>query len=247
MFENIPPEELSADDENKNSDSSTEEEQSASQDENIDSEETKQEPTDEEQPVANISVEVDYDFIEKLYNTAGIAVPDNPLQEDMNSVLDKINEKLNLNSSLEKSNDKSGDIIDDSAAADDSSRPRSVLVVDDLGIVTMQLASLLKKIDFEVTTSRELFDAIKKYKTKDFGYAVVDLFIPTEREGFILIDEIKKLSLLCRLDTKIIVMSASNKKEHKDKCKNKGANIFIEKNSGWQNKIVDYLTGKITS
>lgn len=197
----------------------------------------------EEMDAVNFPIEVDPVFIEKLFNIAGEEVPEQVALDDMKDALQKIEKKLKSQQTGAANTDSS----EESTGLDnieDSSRPKTVLVVDDLGIVTMQLASLLGKIGFEVTTSRELFDAIKKYKSQDFGYAVVDLFIPTEREGFILIDEIKKLSLLCRLDTKIIVMSASNKKEHKDKCKSKGAHIFIEKNQGWQNKIQDFLTGK---
>ncbi len=218
------------------------------------SEETPSETTEQKQPdesqAGRNSIEVDYEFITNLYNIADVQVPENIEPGSLQSVLEKIKSKINVANSLQKAGSISAnpaEMTAESQEADDSSRPKTVLVVDDLGIVTMQLAALFKKLGFEVTTSRELFDAIKKYKTEDFGYAVVDLFIPTEREGFILIDEIKKLSLLCRLDTKIVVMSASNKKEHKDKCKSKGAHIFIEKTSGWQNKIVDYVTGKTSS
>ena len=131
-----------------------------------------------------------------------------------------------------------------SKVENNSTRPKSVLIVDDLGIITVQLEMLFKKIGFEVTVSKELFDALEKYKTRDFGYAVVDFFIPTEREGIILIDEIKKLSLLCKINTKIIVMSASDKKEHKDKCINRGADHFIEKAQGWQKEIIEICLEK---
>jgi len=187
-------------------------------------------------------IQVNSKFIEKLFSLAGEQVPENVELKDLEAVLGKIRDKLNTPAPVAAASPETAE-----EAGVDTSRLKTVLVVDDLGIVTMQLAALLKKFNFEVTTSRELYDAIKKYKTQDFGYAVVDLFIPTEREGFILIDEIKKLSLLCRLDTKIIVMSASNKKEHKDKCKSKGAHIFIEKTQGWQEKIIDFVTGKSKS
>ena len=118
-------------------------------------------------------------------------------------------------------------------------RPKSVLIVDDLGIITYQLETLFKKIGFDTTVSRELYDAIDKYKKKDFGYVILDLFIPTEREGFMLVDEIKKLALFCKLNTKIIMMSASAKPEYKDKCLSRGADCYVEKTTGWQKTIVE--------
>ncbi len=181
-------------------------------------------------------VEVDPDFIKAFYGLIGEKVPANAGLEELKTLLEAIKSKLPAPEiSFASGTD----------ALLDSSRPKTVLVVDDLGIVTMQLSALLRKIGYEVVTSREIFDAIKKYKKMDFGYAILDLFIPTEREGFILIDEIKKLSLLCRLDTKIIVMSASNKKEHIEKCKSKGAQIFIEKTQGWQAKIINFIEGNL--
>ena len=118
-------------------------------------------------------------------------------------------------------------------------RPRSVLVVDDLGIIIFQLNLLFKRLNFDVVTSQDTSDAIEKFKAKDFGYAILDLYIPTEREGFYLLDEIKKISLLAKLNTKIIVMSATSRESYKVKAVQHGADVFIEKTQGWQKNIID--------
>lgn len=118
-------------------------------------------------------------------------------------------------------------------------RPRSVLIVDDLGIIVYQLNLLFKRLQFDVVVSQDAKDAINKYKAKDFGYTILDLYIPTEREGFYLLDQIKKLSLLCKLDTKILVMSATSKEAYKQKSILHGADDFIEKAQGWQKKIIE--------
>lgn len=120
-----------------------------------------------------------------------------------------------------------------------ANRPKSVLVVDDLGIVIHQLSLILRKASFEVVTSQEVSDAIEKYKSKDFGYAVLDLYLPTDREGIYLLERIKKLSLLCKLNTKIIVMSAVTRQSYKDLAKAHGADLFIEKAQGWQKKLIE--------
>ena len=119
------------------------------------------------------------------------------------------------------------------------SRPRSVLIVDDLGIIIYQLNLLFKRLKFDVVVSQDINDAIDKIKAKDFGYAILDLYIPTDREGFYLLDEIKKISLLCKLNTKIIVMSATSREAFKVKAVQHGADRFIEKAQGWQKQIVE--------
>ncbi len=119
-----------------------------------------------------------------------------------------------------------------------------ILVVDDLGVITYQLDRLLSQQGFNVTISKEIYDSIDKYKKQDYKLVVMDLFIPTEREGFILLDEIKKLSLLCKLNTKIVVMTAFSKNEYKARCLNRGADYYIEKAPGWQDKVLKACLGE---
>ncbi|MDD3013514.1 MAG: response regulator [Candidatus Gastranaerophilales bacterium] len=186
------------------------------------------------------SIELDSKFIENLFGLADMPSPGEVKLEDLHNVVNKIKSKLNK-TALSSAGMHSQSSLNSSSAntGDDSSRPKSVLVVDDLGIITYQLDILFKRMDFEVTISQEINDAIDKYKKQDFGYAVIDLFIPTEREGFILLDELKKLCLLCKLNTKIIVMTASSKLEYQEKCLNRGADFYIEKSPGWQKRVMD--------
>lgn len=197
-------------------------------------------------------VELDSEFISKFFELADMPPPDSVDAEKLNEVLGVVKGKVEAALSLSgmaaqpqgvaPMASEDGGVGAPSPAAGPASK--SVLVVDDLGIVVIQLETLLKKLGFQVTVSKELFDAIDKFKTQDFGYAIVDLFIPTEREGFTLVDEIKKLSLLCKLNTKIVVMSASNKKEHRENALNRGADHFIEKAAGWQERIMNICQGK---
>ncbi|MFW5804128.1 MAG: response regulator [bacterium] len=184
--------------------------------------------------------------MKKFFKLADEELPIKVKIEDLNNALDKIKNKIDALNSQEITNidDQPEEIsslaVSANSGGDKSTLPKNVLVVDDLGFVTLQLETLFKKHDFNVTTSKEMFDALNLYKNQDFGYAVLDLFIPTEKEGLTLLEEIKKLSVLCKINTKIVVMSASNKKEHKDKCRHKGADIFVEKTQGWQKKILDF-------
>ncbi len=207
----------------------------------------------------NFSIEVDKKFIQNFFGLANMPAPEDIKLDDLNDVIKTIREKMDrvllsqstMSSSVNKvakleddDDDDENEFLKGGEADSSVQRPRSILIVDDLGIIIYQLEILFKKLSFEVTTSRELYDAIDQYKKKDFGYVILDLFIPTEREGFILLDEIKKLALFCKLNTKIIIMSASPKSEFKDKCINRGADQYIEKTTGWQKKVIDMCLGK---
>lgn len=118
---------------------------------------------------------------------------------------------------------------------------KTILIVDDLGVITYQLSVLFKQSKYEVATSKEIYDAIEKFKKQSFDMVLMDLFIPTEREGFILLEELKKISLSKQKPTKIGVMSASAKKEHKQLCKMKGAEFYIEKIDDWQKELFNIV------
>lgn len=175
-----------------------------------------------------LSIEVSSEFLDNLFGMADMPTPSDVSEEKLDKAVTAIKDKIDAALAMSVNASAKSVGIDISAQSSMVSslqdNIKKVLIIDDLGIVTVQLESLCKKLGFAATTSKELYDAIDKYKTQDFGYVVADLFIPTEREGFMLVDEIKKISLLCKLNTKIIVMSASSKPEHRDKCLARGAN-----------------------
>ena len=196
-------------------------------------------------------IEVNTSFLENFFGLADMLPPKEVSLEDLNNAIKTIRQKID-NSILAQSSlgmpaleaGPESDFLKGGEIKDTVIRPKSILVVDDLGIITYQLDILFKKLGFEVTVSKELYDAINQYKKKDFGYVILDLFIPTEREGFILLDEIKKLALFCKLNTKIIMMSASSKVEYKEKCISRGADCYIEKTTGWQKSLIDACSNK---
>lgn len=192
----------------------------------------------------NFSIEVDSKFLDNLFGLVDQPKPGEVTLKELNDVVAMLKQKLN-NAALSSSSStlKPTSMSQVNPPKDNIVRPKSVLVVDDLGIITYQFEILFKKIGFETVISQEINDAIDKFKKQDFGFAVIDLFIPTEREGFILLDELKKLSLLCKLNTRIIVMTASSKPEYQTKCINRGADFFVEKTPGWQKKIIEACTG----
>src|SRR5574344_1210 len=118
---------------------------------------------------------------------------------------------------------------------------KNILVIDELGVITYQISVLLKKFGFLTMESREIYDAIEKFKKQKFDLVIMDLFIPTEREGFILLEELKKISINKNQKVKIGVMSASGKKEHKQLCKMKGSDFYVEKIDNWQKELLSVI------
>jgi len=135
---------------------------------------------------------------------------------------------------------KMSNAFDDGFSSEDTFNlpKKTILIIDDLGVITYQLSVLFQQYNFEVITSKEIYDAIEKFKKQSFDLVVMDLFIPTEREGFILLEELKKITMGNQKPAKIGVMSASAKKEHKQICKMKGAEFYIEKIDDWQKDLL---------
>ena len=75
----------------------------------------------------------------------------------------------------------------------------------------------------------------------------MDLFIPTEREGFILLTELKKMAAMT--DNKLVVgvITASPRKEIEQQCRARGADFFLEKNNDWQNQLLNIIKDYITA
>ena len=193
-------------------------------------------------------VELDKKTLKDLFSLAGMDVPENINDEQVAKIAGKLRHEMNnlksaeVNKTANNENNSPTEVIENEylKGGEDQKRPRAVLIIDDLGVIVYQLELLFKKMGFEVTTANRVNDCITKFKKKDFGYVIMDLFLPTEKEGFLLLDELKKLVLLCKLDTKIVVMTASSKSDYKVNCKNRGADYFIEKTQGWQNELINY-------
>ncbi len=181
-------------------------------------------------------IEIDSVFVQKIFSLADLIPPEEVTSIDLNRALTKI--ELKFNSMLASQNNV-GAGTSDTTQSKLPENGKKVLVVDDMGIIAYQLDVIFKKMGFDVIVSQEIYDAIEKFRADKFDFAVIDLFIPTEKEGFILLDELKKMSIINRHDTKIIVMTASSKVENKEKCLRKGASFYIEKAQGWQKKIME--------
>lgn len=191
------------------------------------------------------TIEVDDEFLEQLYGLVGKIPPGaksvnvdllKDLILDIKRKMDRIKTETIEEMSSPRKKSSVADIYNDNE--EETGKP--VLIVDDLGVITYQLGVMFRNMGYEPVIAKEIYDAITKYKKQFFPLVIMDLFIPTDREGFILLDELVKLSKINGNNTTIGVMTASSKKEHRQLCMKKGADFYIEKVEDWQNQLLEY-------
>ena len=138
------------------------------------------------------NIDLDDEFLKLFYSVTSSKVPNNvdlkALKGQLIEIIEVIKD-LNANAKKPYKSEALGNTEED----DEATGP-AILVVDDLGVITYQLKVLLSKFEIDVDCSQEIYDAVNKFKKRKYTYVVMDLFIPTEREGFILLTELRKLA-----------------------------------------------------
>ncbi len=190
------------------------------------------------------NIDLDNEFIELLYK-----ITDSPIPLDIN-LLNLKRQLVNISDTLKSLNISSKpkptkSTIDDTE--EDVPTGPAILVVDDLGVITYQLKVLLSKFEYDIDCSQEIYDAVNKFRKRNYEYVVMDLFIPTEREGFILLTELRKMALAADQKTTIGVITASPRKEIEQQCRDRGADFFLEKSNDWQNSLLSIMDEYINS
>ena len=189
-------------------------------------------------------IDIDDEFIDLFYNITNTKKPQKVELVDLKQQL------INVVEAIKKINSESKKPLITKALSDDPVEEPSgpaILIVDDLGVITYQLKVLLSHFDLDIDCSQEIYDAVNKFKKRNYQYVVMDLFIPTEREGFILLTELKKMAAAQDLKTIIGVITASPRKEIEQQCRARGADFFLEKNNDWQQQLCNIMNTYINS
>ena len=188
------------------------------------------------------NVDLDEEFLKLFYSITNSKIPANVGLHDLKSqlidIVDVIKD-LNANSKKPYKSAALGNAGND----EEEDQGPAILVVDDLGVITYQLKVLLSQLEMDVECSQEIYDAVNKFKRRKHAFVVMDLFIPTEREGFILLTELRKLALSYNVKTIIGVITASPRKEIEQQCKARGADFFLEKTNEWQTNLLNIMSG----
>lgn len=192
------------------------------------------------------TVDLDNEFLELFYNITNSKVPPEPTLVDLKKQLVNVVDTLKeLNNNAKKP--ISSKALSNEKEEEETASGPAILVVDDLGVITYQLRVLLSQFDLDIDCSQEIYDAVNKYKKRKYAYIVMDLFIPTEREGFILLTELKKLSSAYGAKSTIGVITASPRKEIETQCRARGADFFLEKNNDWQSQLTKIMNSYINA
>lgn len=185
------------------------------------------------------NIDLDDEFLELFYNVTNSRPPKDVSLLDLKKQLIEIVDTLKELNNCAKKPIYSKAFGEEAVVQEDETP--AMLVVDDLGVITYQLKVLLSQFDYDIDCSQEIYDAVAKYKKRKYKYIIMDLFIPTEREGFILLTELKKMAIANNTNTVIGVITASPRKEIENQCKLRGADFFLEKNSDWQKSLVNTI------
>lgn len=188
-------------------------------------------------------IELDKEFIELFYG-----ITNTPPPVEVN-ILNLKKQLINIVDTLKELNNNSKKPIFNKYLNDNTQKEEvkdnAILIVDDLGVITYQLKMLLNQFDYDIDCSQEIYDAIAKVKQRKYQYIIMDLFIPTEREGFILLTELKKMINKSGSKAIIGVITASPRKEIEQQCKARGADFFLEKSNDWQHELYKIMDGYI--
>ncbi|MDO5307250.1 MAG: response regulator [bacterium] len=188
-------------------------------------------------------IELDKEFIELFYG-----ITNTPPPVEVN-ILNLKKQLINIVDTLKELNNNSKKPIFNKYLNDNTPKEEvkdnAILIVDDLGVITYQLKMLLNQFDYDIDCSQEIYDAIAKVKQRKYQYIIMDLFIPTEREGFILLTELKKMINKSGSKAIIGVITASPRKEIEQQCKARGADFFLEKSNDWQHELYKIMDGYI--
>ena len=191
-------------------------------------------------------IDLDDEFLDLFYNITNSNKPQNPQLIDLKKQLILIVDTLKeLNKNAKKPIYSKA--LGNEDLQEEELSSNAILIVDDLGVITYQLRVLLSQFNLDIDCSQEIYDAVNKFKKRKYQYVVMDLFIPTEREGFILLTELKKLAAMNNTKTTIGVITASPRKETELQCKARGADFFLEKNNDWQSQLFSIMNEQINS
>ena len=192
-----------------------------------------------------VNLDLDEDFLKRFFDLTGDKVPETITIVSLKKQILNIKERFRTILA-----DSSGGSSQNNEEQEEQplsiTTGNNVLLVDNLGVVTYQIQMIMSKLGFQITTTKDVYGALSLFEDKDFDFVIMDLLIPTEREGFILLWELQRIAK--RKGTKLVigVMSVAGKKELKNEVLEKGADFYLEKTQNWQQKLTDIVKDYIT-
>jgi CheY-like chemotaxis protein len=187
--------------------------------------------------------------LSSLLELAGISPMEKPSAQDVSNAVGKL--KLMIASNISEQMLTQANAPGSKSAASKplrtgpAGRHRNILIAGQLGIILHQLRQAINKLGGEVTLVKDMEAAIEQYKQQEYSLVIIDLFMPTEREGMIVLEEISRTNTLLKTNSQIIVLAPISKDNNLNEvCRTKGASHFLEKVDGWHNTILGIYMGE---
>lgn len=118
-----------------------------------------------------------------------------------------------------------------------------VLIAGQVGIISHQLRQIAARMGAEARIAKTMDEAVTEFKRQPYSLVVIDLNMPTEREGLHLVDRISRMSGDMDTPVQIIALGPLEKDSHlRDMALKMGATMFQEKTDGWQKVIIHCLS-----
>ncbi|MDD3419038.1 MAG: response regulator [Candidatus Gastranaerophilales bacterium] len=179
----------------------------------------------------SIHIEVDKKFIQKLFELAGSPVPKELTVNEFNNALSKINRKLPLGKDVEVTADKE----------ERSDEKIKIMMIDNVGFIMQRIKQQLSKQDYIIETFNDVSKAVERINKEYFDFIILNILIPTEREGLMFLNEVKNILATRKVRTKLIVSGDSLRKELIVYLRDSKVNHIIERKPDWINKLLEVI------
>jgi len=179
-------------------------------------------------------IEVEKKFINKLFELAMTQVPKEMSYNDFNNALARISQRIDPNKKPDATEKSEGEI--------EVVNFIKILMIDNVGFVMQRVKQQFAKQEHVVIeTFHDVTKAVDKIKRESFNFIILNILIPTEREGLMFLKEVKAVLNERHSETKIIVTGDSIRKELMTYLKDQGIKNIIERKPDWINKLIDTI------
>ncbi len=194
-----------------------------------------------------VNLDLDEDFLKRFFDLTGDKLPETITLVSLKKQILNIKERFRTilaDTSGASAVQDNNDYVEEKLKI---SRTNNVLLVDNLGVITYQVQMIMERLGFQITATKDVYGALSLFEDKDFDFVLMDLLIPTEREGFILLAELQNIARRKGANPVIGVMSVAGKKELKNESLERGADFYIEKSYNWQQRLTDIVKDYISA
>ncbi len=178
-------------------------------------------------------IEVEKNFIQNLFELALTAMPKNLSYTDFNLALSRIGQRIDPNKKIAS---------DDNGIEEKKVDYIKILMIDNVGFVMQRVKQQLSKKDYiMVETYNDVAKATEKISKDSFNFIILNILIPTEREGVLFLKDVKTILNEHHSETKLIVTGESIRKELVGYLKEQGVKNIIERKPDWITKLIDTI------